>query len=135
MNNNSQIANQIIEALGTEGLRPFTPVAYFDSHMDCIRIELRDCSFTEERLNQYITLLEDNYPAPSRMAVAGLMIKGIRHIFKQCGWPLAGIVHVTSILNEIVKLDPDFAREEIYKLVNAIDLSVDMSESDTRIAA
>jgi hypothetical protein len=130
MNSNSQIANRINETLGTKGLKPFQPVAYFDSHMDCVRIELRDCSFAEERVNQHITLLEDNHPAPQRTKVAGLMIKGIRHLFKQRGWPLEGIVHVTTILDELVKLYPEFAEQKICQIVTEIDLSVDMSERD-----
>src|ERR1035438_3063364 len=106
MNTNSQIANRINDSIGTKGLKPFRPVAYFDRHMDCIRVELRDCSFTEERLNQHITLLEDNYPTPPRTPVAGVMIKGIKHLFNQCGLPLDGIIHVTTILDQVVKLYP-----------------------------
>lgn len=61
---NDQIAHQAQSALGVGPLRAFKPVAYFDSHADCIRIELRDCSFTEERISQPVTLLEDNHPRP-----------------------------------------------------------------------
>jgi len=61
---NDQIAHQAQSALGVGPLRAFMPVAYFDSHAGCIRIELRDCSFTEERISHPMTLLEDNHPRP-----------------------------------------------------------------------
>jgi hypothetical protein len=61
---NDQIAHQAQSALGVGPLRAFMPVAYFDSHAGCIRIELRDCSFTEERISQPVTLLKDNHPRP-----------------------------------------------------------------------
>jgi hypothetical protein len=125
---------RIENAFGLKALKPFSPVAYFDCHMDCIRIELRDCSITETRINEHITILEDNYPG-DRPLVAGLMLKGVRHLFIEWNLPLNGIVHVTSILNEVVKKYPEFAHQEIYKLVNAIDFSVNMSKEDVLAAA
>jgi hypothetical protein len=135
MNENGDITKEVIDTLGIESLKPFRPVAYFNIHMDCIRIELRDCSFTEERVNKHITLLEDNYPGPHREVVAGIMIKGIKHLFIECGLRLEGIVQVTTILDQLVKRYPKFAEEEICKLVNQMDLSVDMSERDALATA
>lgn len=129
----NQDAKKIVEALGVEALRPFEPVAYYDKHMDCIRVELRDCSFTEERHNEHVTFLEDNYPATSRNAVAGIMIKGVKHIFTELALPLDGIVYVTTILDKMVKQYPELAEERICKIVNEIDLTVDMSESDSLV--
>lgn len=125
---NSQIAKHIAVALGKETLRPFEPLAYYDKHMDCIRVELRDCSFTEERLNEHVTFLEDNYPASGRSAAAGIMFKGIKHLFTKNEWPLEGIIYVTTILNQLVKKYPELAEERICKMVNEMDLTVNMSE-------
>ena len=30
----------------------FRPCAYYDKHLDCIHVQVRDCSFTEIRLNE-----------------------------------------------------------------------------------
>jgi hypothetical protein len=125
----NQIAEKIAKTLGVEGLRPFEPVAYYDKHMDCIRVELRDCSFTEERKNQHITFLEDNYPAANRSATAGIMIKGVKHLFSDLKLPLDGIVYVTTILDRLVKQYPELADSIFCKMVNEIDLTVDMSEA------
>jgi hypothetical protein len=124
----NQIAEKIAKALGVEGLRPFEPVAYYDKHMDCIRVELRDCSFTEERHNQHITFLEDNYPSGSRNPTAGIMIKGVKHLFTELKLPLEGIVYVTTILDGLVKQYPALADSMFCKMVNEIDLTVNMSE-------
>ncbi len=130
----SHIANEIQTVLGKKEIRPFKPLAYYDKHMDCIRVELRDCSFSEERLNALVTILEDNYPG-HRNATAGIMFKGIKHFFSEVGLPLEGIIYVTTIIDQMVKKYPDLAQERICKLVNDLDLTVDMSESDRQIAA
>lgn len=130
-----QIALEIGKLVGRQGLRGFKPVAYYDFHMDCIRIELRDSSFSEERMNEVITLLEDNYPLPNRQATAGIMVKGVKHFFTEVGLPLEGIVRVTNILDELVKKYPEFAEERICKMVNEIDFTVNMSESAPALVA
>jgi hypothetical protein len=124
------IADQITKAFGRAALKPFMPVAYYDKHMDCIRVELRDCSFTEERINPHVTFLEDNYPASHRNATAGIMIKGVKHFFASHGIPLEGIVYVTAILDQVVKQYPELAEERICKIVNELDLTVKMSEPE-----
>lgn len=126
---NANMGDRIAKALGFGSLRPFKPTAYYDSHMDCIRIELRDCSFTEERFNEHVTFLEDNYPG-ARSTVAGLMIKGVKHLFKEQDIALDGIIYVTSILNRMVSQYPDLAEKRILKLVKELDLTVDMSQTE-----
>src|SRR5437016_4495507 len=81
----------------------FVPLAYYDKYMDCIRIELRDCSLCEERLDELLTVLYDNHPQPGQNGVAGLMIKGIKHLFKEIGLPLEGVLQVTEVIDRAVK--------------------------------
>jgi hypothetical protein len=129
------IGENISTALGRPSLKRFSPIAYYDGHMDCIRVELRDCSFTEERINEHVTFLQDNYPGPQRSAVAGIMIKGIKHFFASAGLPMDGILYVTTILDKLVKHYPILAEQQILKLVNELDLTVDMSEPDAVVPA
>lgn len=84
----------------------FTPIAYYDKHMDCIRIELRDCSMTEIRIDSVLTLLRDNHPSPDQQPVAGLMVKGVRLLFKQWDISLGGVLMITTILNRILEQMP-----------------------------
>jgi len=133
MTNMNEISEKITKVFG--GLKPFEPVAYYDKHMDCIRVELRDCSITEERHNEHITFLLDNYPTGNRNATAGIMIKGIRHLFTKLELPLDGIIYLTQILDQLVKQYPELADSFVWNVVNEIDLPVNMSEPDDLIPA
>lgn len=79
----------------------FNPCAYYDKHMDCIRIELRDCSVKEVRMNEILTIHLDNAPDVTQPPLVGLTIKGVKHLFTEHNLPLAGIVEITEILNKI----------------------------------
>ncbi len=61
----------------------FSPHAYYDKTHDHLRVELRDCSITEDQINDHLTVLRDNYPGPSQSDVAGLMIGGISRLFTE----------------------------------------------------
>lgn len=128
-------AENIAKAMGVNHLKAFEPVAYYDKHTDCIRIELRDCSFAEERFNEHVTFLEDNYPSTGRNPIAGIMLKGVKHLFTTNNIPLEGIVYVTKIMNEFVKQYPELAQERICQLVNEMDLPVNLSEPDDFVTA
>src|SRR5258708_3658449 len=118
------------DILDGQGIRDFKPVAYYDKHMDCMRIELRDCSMTEERISPNITVLTDNYPGPGQDGHAGLMIKGVRHLFKEWNLALEGVHLVTEILNLLLDTLPqDWENiRPIQKVATQIELTVDMNE-------
>jgi hypothetical protein len=61
----------------------FRPVAYFDKHMDCIRVLTHDRSVTEHRINEFYTLYETNFPGPFDPKYVGFTIKGIRSLFSE----------------------------------------------------
>ena len=82
--------------------KPFSPYAEFDSGMDCIRVYLRDCSSTEDRVSPHITLIYDNHAKPNQTRLSGFVIKGIH----QLGMPLVGVQLVSDVINSIVKLLP-----------------------------
>ena len=120
----------ISKVLGVAALRPFSPLAYYDKHMDCIRVELRDCSMTERRIDEIFTVLEDNYPTEGQGKSAGIMIKGIKHLFKKLELPVEGIVYVTKILDAIAKTYPDRVADDIQQLVTNIELTVNFDETE-----
>src|SRR5690349_14655809 len=99
----SDNALDLAKLLGGKVLKPFRPLAYYDRHMDCIRIELRDCSITERRVSETITVLLDNFPEPKQSEIAGLMIKGVRHLFSGLEIPMTGVLYVTGILDKLAE--------------------------------
>jgi hypothetical protein len=115
----------LTELIG-EKPQQFRPIAFYDKHMDCIRIELRDCSMTERRLDEFVTVLYDNYPEVNQHDRAGLMIKGIKHLFKEFGLPIEGVLRVTEILDHLAKRYPQLIDSEIRRIVTDIELTVDL---------
>lgn len=113
----------------------FCPVAYYDKHLDCIRVEIRDCSITEHRCGEFFTVLEDNYPQSDldQTQYIGFSIKGIRHVFEELELPLEGIQRVVEILDRLAKQYPnelvEEALEEVRPILNNTELSVDFAEA------
>jgi len=119
----------------------FKPIAYYDKHMDCIRVELRDCSVTEVRIDPTLTLLRDNDPSAAQHPMSGVMIKGIKHLFKSWGLQLEGIHLVTDIVNRLLAdlpIDPENVDLknviEVSFVAATIELTVDMNEAELKYA-
>lgn len=84
----------------------FTPFAYYDKHLDCIRVQIRDCSITEERVNRIFTVLKPNH-CDIGPEYVGFNIKGIRHLFNQMKLPTEGVMRLTDIIDGIVQKFPE----------------------------
>lgn len=96
-------AKSFVQAYGADGA--FVPFAYFDKHLDCIRVRIRDCSVIEERLSRIFTI-QRTARAEAPITV-GFTIKGVRHLFQELELPANGPVKLADIINGIVKLYPD----------------------------
>ncbi len=112
-------------------LQEFEPYAYFDKHMDCIRVKLADCSVTERRMNRIFTMLVPNDSAMGDKAV-GVTIKGVAHLFDRCGLPMVGIVSLASIIDAIVKCFRDASavriQEEMATAISKLQVNFDDAE-------
>lgn len=105
-----------ISAFMAENLRSFEPVAYFDKHMDCIRVLLMDTSVTEERLSRYFTVARaNNIHAAFADTYVGFTIKGVAHLFHEIGLPVEGVLQMADILDKIVKAIPHAAGKLIFE--------------------
>ena len=93
-------------------LQPFQPAAYFDKHMDCIRVLISDVSVTEVRLNEYFTVARANNGLTAGTNV-GFTIKGIAYLFNAVGLPLTGVHELVSILDQIIKQIPHTAVKQV----------------------
>ena len=101
-----------LQSFMDENLKPFSPFAYYDKHLDCIRVQILDCSITEERLSKFITFLRPTYPLSGQPYV-GFTIKGIRHLFDKIGNPLEGVHSLTAIIDMTVKAFPHAAVKKV----------------------
>ena len=116
MQTRNEAAREILARL-TES-KEFRPCAFFDSDLDCIRVFTKDCSVSEERVNDWLTVLVDNYPAPDSNRFVGFTIKGVRHFCKEYGLrPSSGPIRVTALLDALVASSPDAIVEIVVKHV------------------
>jgi hypothetical protein len=96
----------------------FRPCAFLDERLDCIRVIARDCSVLEERLNDRITVLIDNYyPQRSAMEYVGFTIKGATHFCKQHGIDTAKSIAVATLLDALLASTPELAVRMFVNLI------------------
>jgi hypothetical protein len=87
-------------------LGSFSPVAYFDKHMDCIRVVTHDRSVTEHRINEFYTLHEVNHRGEFDPQYVGFTIKGVKRLFAEIGLPLDRPYKLAEIIDRLVKHKP-----------------------------
>ena len=91
----------------------FRPCAFFDEPLDCIRVIARDCSFTEIRVSDLLTVLADNYYPESggrgKGKYMGFTIKGAKHICEQNQIKFTVAVRLTELLDAILSTSPELA--------------------------
>ena len=86
----------------------FRLCAFFDERLDCIRVIARDCSVLEERINDRVTVLLDNYyPADGRRHYVGFTIKGARHFCREQGWEASKPIKMTELLDALLASFPE----------------------------
>jgi len=107
----------------------FRPFAYYDKHLDCIRVQLMDCSFKEERRNRIVTVLTANHMEQNNFA--GFNIKGVRYLFEQMGLQAKGIYKLADLMNSLVQFFPDSSIKHVQAAIRPIlreeDLSVEFA--------
>lgn len=117
-------------------LAKFSPLAYYDKHLDCIRVVIRECSVTEHRLTAAVTVLEDNYPDDGQQQYVGFVIKGVQHLFDANQVPVDGVMRVTEILNLLARATPEPLVDVVLKpyrslldVLRETELEVDFAEA------
>ncbi|MCZ6804862.1 MAG: hypothetical protein O7D86_13285 [Proteobacteria bacterium] len=98
---------KINASMGKYANAKFRPFAYYDKHLDCIRVVTRDCSVCESRIDHIFTILEDNYPKTDQYKYVGFTIKGVRHLLQNIGIIGGPHIAVTKILDSIVNSYPE----------------------------
>jgi hypothetical protein len=90
------------------GMQPFQPTAYYDKHLDVIRVQIMDCSISEERVDKIMTIYHMNHHhRPDGLNdIAGFAIKGVRHLFKKLEIKYEGAILIAELLDKLVKMYP-----------------------------
>lgn len=108
----------ILSLMDTE-IGVFRPIAYFDKHLDCIRVKFMDCRVVEVRLNCFLTMLT-RPNSDGHTSNVGFTIKGIAHLFEQIGLQREGIYSLVYILNKILAKYPDQAVKRVYEEFSSV---------------
>jgi hypothetical protein len=90
------------------GAQPFKPIAYYDKHLDVIRVQIMDCSITEERLDRILTIYHNNQSL-SRDGlndIVGFAIKGVRFLLEKLKMEPEGAIKIADFLDKLVKEFP-----------------------------
>ncbi len=107
-----QLASLVRESFTERKSRKFSPCAFFDVRLDCIRVIARDCSVLETRINENLTVLEDNYFQESgKKQYVGFTVKGARHFCNDHGLTLSAPIAMSALLDAILHAFPGLAVE------------------------
>jgi hypothetical protein len=111
----------------------FRPIAYFDKHMDCIRVLTHDRSVTEHRISEFFTVCESNHRTEFDPKYVGFTIKGVRQLFNDASIPLDGTHKLVDIIDRLVKHRPGSTISAmidlIFTQVQPGDLSVSLDHA------
>ncbi len=95
----------------------FVPVAYYDKHMDCIRVLTHDRSVTEHRIDGLFTVFECNHRGAFDPEYVGFSIKGVRALFAQIGLPLGRVYRLADLIDRVVSHQPGSAMSELLRII------------------
>lgn len=132
MTNANTVVNDLPDFMANH-LEEFRPFAFYDKHLDCIRVQIRDCSVLEERKNKIFTVLIANHSGSG--ALVGFNIKGVRHLFEQLGLERGAVYKLVDLMNMIVRLYPEQSVKEIADHFspalqeNKLDVSVEYAQA------
>jgi hypothetical protein len=115
---------------GNLSLGAFAPQAFFDKHMDCIRVTTLDRSVTEVRLSDMFSIHRCNHRGRFDPEYVGFTIKGVQHMFVDLELPVTGAIKLTKLFDALVKRRPGGVATMIEFILQhhnvASDLVVDM---------
>jgi hypothetical protein len=109
-------------------LHEFKPFAFFDEHMDCIRVVTLDRSVTEQRIDDFLTLYKTNHPSHFDPQVCGFCLKGIRHLFTELGIAAGAELRLADLIDRIVKARPQSTIAKILGEFPLDDLVIEWPE-------
>ncbi len=109
-------------------LQDFKPFAFFDAHMDCIRVVTLDRSVTEQRIDDFLTLYKTNHPSHFDPKVCGFCLKGIRHLFDEFNIDAGVELKLADLIDRIVKARPQSTIAKILGEFPLDDLVIEWPE-------
>lgn len=127
MNDINIITWKYYKMLGLDDPIPSSPIACYDRRGDSVWIALRDCSICEERIDEHLTVLEDNHPRADQRKTVGILIEGVHGLFTALGLPVGGTIRATIILDKLTERYPRATLAHFIQTIRDTELMVKMS--------
>lgn len=86
----ARIYELVKQTMGDNFGQPFVPFALYHRDLDRILVVTRDCSHTEIQVNDFLTLMEDNYPEEGEQKECGFVVECARGLCRISGLPYPG---------------------------------------------
>lgn len=123
---NKQISKGMTVDQVIKEIPKFKPIAYYDKHLDAIRVQIMDCSIWEERYDSIMTIYHANHHLnPDKLNdVVGFVIKGVGHLLNEIGldWK-NGPIELANFLDEIFKLYPTSSTKRVIELYRGLHIN------------
>ena len=81
------------------GADKFGPFAYYDKHLDCVRVRIKDASICEVRCGPIFDVALDAHTTE----IVGFSINGVRHLFEEAGLSGGHVCQIAEMLDGFVK--------------------------------
>lgn len=97
-----EMRDLIVEFFGGEPPE-FRPVAFWHRELDTIIVVVRDCSTCHVRINDGLTLMEDNYPELGENKYAGFEVHATPKFYESEGLLSDGKVELNRVLDMLTR--------------------------------
>ncbi|MBI2669689.1 MAG: hypothetical protein HYX20_00875 [Candidatus Yanofskybacteria bacterium] len=101
-----RIREEIIKFFVDKSHEPFQPFAAYCKHLDSIWVLVKDCSVTEKRVNDILTILEDNYPEIEEEKCVGFVIEYACSFCLKHGLLPQQSVQLSAVLDAVAQYSP-----------------------------
>ena len=99
------------------GAADFKPFAYYDKHLDAIRVQILDCRMYEERLDPILTICKATIGLAGRDdRIVGFAIKGVSYVLNSVGIEQSGAIQIAKLLDAIVKVFPSHSTKMVLEV-------------------
>lgn len=100
------------------GVNEFKPFAYYDKHLDAIRVRVINCRYKEYRFDQIITVYQST-DAKNADEIVGFAIKGVSHLLDELSMGGMTAVKIAAFLDALVKLYPTESTKTVQEMAVA----------------
>lgn len=102
----AELVREAFREAGVDPDAPFRPVAFWHKELNTIVVVVRDCSACHVRVNDGLTLMEDQYPEDDEDRYVGFEVHATPGFYENEGLLSGGSVELNQALDMLVRKFP-----------------------------